>query len=83
MNHLEGATSTKQTELGVNNLTNFTIPLPPLVEQERIVAKLEKLMKFCDALEANIRQGKARADSLLQTALKEALEPREEYKLTA
>jgi hypothetical protein len=39
---------------------------------------LEKLMKFCDELEANIKQGKARADQLLQTALKEALEPKEE-----
>jgi type I restriction enzyme S subunit len=52
------------------------IPLPPLAEQERIVAKLEKLMKFCDELEANIRQGIANADQLLQTALKEALEPK-------
>lgn len=52
------------------------IPLPPLAEQERIVAKLEKLMKFCDELEANIRQGIKNADQLLQTALKEALEPK-------
>lgn len=52
------------------------IPLPPLAEQERIVAKLEKLMKFCDELEANIKQGIANADQLLQTALKEALEPK-------
>lgn len=51
------------------------IPLPPLAEQERIVAKLEKLMKFCDELEANIRQGISNDDQLLQTALKEALEP--------
>ncbi len=61
----------------VNNkdLEPLTIPLPPLAEQERIVAKLEKLMKFCDELEANIRQGIKNADQLLQTALKEALEP--------
>jgi type I restriction enzyme S subunit len=51
-------------------------PLPPLAEQERIVAKLEKLMKFCDELEANIKQGIKNADQLLQTALKEALEPK-------
>ena len=56
------------------SLSKYAIPLPPLAEQERIVAKLEKLMKFCDELEANIRQGKARADQLLQTALKEALQ---------
>ncbi|MDQ3749017.1 MAG: restriction endonuclease subunit S [Acidobacteriota bacterium] len=56
------------------NLEQFAIPLPPLAEQERIVAKLEKLMKFCDELEANIRQGIKNADRLLQTALKEALQ---------
>lgn len=56
---------------------NTLIPLPPLAEQERIVAKLEKLMKFCDELEANISHARANADQLLQTALKEALEPKQ------
>ena len=55
---------------------NSYFPLPPLTEQKRIVVKLEKLMKFCDELEANIRQGIKNADQLLQTALKEALEPK-------
>ncbi len=55
-------------------LSKYAIPLPPLNEQERIVAKLEKLMKFCDELEANIKQGIENADRLLQVALKEALE---------
>jgi type I restriction enzyme S subunit len=57
-------------------LNSYPFPLPPLTEQERIVAKLERLMKFCDELEANIRQGITNADRLLQTALKEALEPK-------
>ncbi len=63
-------------DLGMQKIKEFLIPLPPLAEQERIVAKLEKLMKFCDELEANIRQGIRNADQLLQTALKEALEPK-------
>ena len=49
-------------------------PLPPLAEQKRIVEKLEKLMKYCDELELNIRESKKNAESLLQVALKEALE---------
>ena len=59
-------------------MSNFeiTIPLPPLAEQKRIVEKLEKLMKFCDELEANIRQSATQAETLLQVALKEALEPK-------
>ncbi len=57
-------------------LNSYPFPLPPLAEQERIVAKLEKLMKFSGDLEVSIRQGIKNADQLLQTALKEALEPK-------
>ncbi len=62
--------------VNVKDIVNSLISLPPLAEQERIVAKLEKLMKFCDELEANITFGIKNADQLLQTALKEALEPK-------
>ena len=51
------------------------VPLPPLAEQKRIVKQLEKLMGYCDQLEANIRESKHHAETLLQVALKEALEP--------
>ncbi len=57
-------------------VNNASIPLPPLAEQKRIVEKLEKLMKYSDELEANIRESKKNAESLLQVALKEALEPK-------
>jgi type I restriction enzyme S subunit len=53
---------------------NTLIPLPPLAEQERIVARLEKLMRFCDDLEQNIKHGQEQTESLLQVSLKEALQ---------
>ena len=57
-------------------LKKMIFPLPPLAEQKQIVEKLEKLMAYCDELEANIRTSKGHAKTLLQVALKEALEPR-------
>ncbi len=63
-----------QPNIKIPTLANLLLPLPPLAEQQRIVEKLEKLMAFCDALEATIREGKAHAISLLQVALKEALD---------
>ena len=67
------------TTVGINNvnpeeLSNLLIPLPPLGEQQRIVAKLESLMKTCFELEASILQSKEQNEMLLQQVLREALE---------
>ncbi|MHB9011838.1 MAG: restriction endonuclease subunit S [Ignavibacteriaceae bacterium] len=55
-------------------VTNILFPLPPIVEQQRIVSKLEQLMQLCDELEKNIIQSKEQTNLLLQTVLREALE---------
>jgi len=44
------ATSTAQPGLAVNNITKILIPLPPLSEQKRIIAKLEELLPLCERL---------------------------------
>ena len=38
--------------LSIAKLGQFLIPVPPLAEQSRIVTRVEKLMRLCDALEA-------------------------------
>lgn len=52
------------------------LPLPPLTEQYRIVAKLDKLMAYCDELEVSIKESQQQNELLLQQILREALEPK-------
>lgn len=45
------------------------LPLPPLAEQARIVARVEELMRLCDALEAKGRLEAEQHDRLLRALL--------------
>ncbi|MGE3064909.1 MAG: restriction endonuclease subunit S [Hyphomicrobiaceae bacterium] len=68
------------------NLTEFgalTIPLPPLAEQHRIVAKVDALMALCDRLEASLTATAATRRRLLDALLAEALAPAEDRELEA
>jgi len=56
------------------NLEQFMIPLPPLHDQEQIVAKLEELLAFCDGLEQSIKESQGYNEKLLQQVLREALQ---------
>ena len=54
---------------------DFLIPLPPLAEQHRIVAKVDELMALCDRLEASVVNGDGTRHRLLDALLHEALAP--------
>lgn len=72
----KGNVSSKGSSAGNFNLgriRSFQIPLPPLHEQEQIVAKLEELMAFCDGLEQSIKESQGYNEKLLQQVLREAL----------
>ena len=58
--------------LSGGQIASRVIPLPPLAEQHRLVARVEELMKLCDALEQNGRladEQHARLTSTLFDAL--------------
>ncbi len=55
--------------LNLNLLSNFFIPLPPLPEQNRIVAKVDELMTLCDALEHHINVTTAKQIELLDAVM--------------
>ena len=46
------ATATAQPGLAVANINQVLIPLPPINEQHRIVAKIEELLPYCDKIKS-------------------------------
>ena len=62
----------------LTDVTQFAVPLPPLAEQHRIVAKVDELMVLCDRLEASLASGDDTRCRLLDALLHEALAPSEE-----
>jgi type I restriction enzyme S subunit len=56
-------------------LKNMLVPIPPLAEQQRIVAKVDQLMALCDQLEAQLTTAEADSRRLLEAVLRDALQP--------
>ena len=69
-----GAQTTMQ-KINQTTLVSLPIPLPPLAEQHRIVAKVNALMALCDRLEASLAAVDATRSRLLDALLAEALAP--------
>ena len=70
---------TKMPRLRTEDAAIAPFPLPPLAEQNRIVARVDELMTCCDQLEASLATGndtrRCLLDALLYEALEEPLEP--------
>lgn len=58
-----------QAAVNTDTLKKQTIPLPPLAEQKRIVAKVDELMALCDRLEAQQRERATRHAALARASL--------------
>jgi len=82
-NLLEFAPATAQKNINLEILTQVLIPLPPLAEQHRIVAKVDELMALCDRLEASLSNADETRRRLLEALLAEALAPDAERELAA
>ena len=63
----------------VKELELFTIPIPPLSEQQSIVDYLDSAFAKIDAMKANAEKALNEAKALFQASLKEMLEPKEEW----
>lgn len=55
--------------LNMKLVGQLSIPIPPLAEQKRIVAKVNELMALCDQLEAQQQEREARHSALARASL--------------
>jgi type I restriction enzyme, S subunit len=62
---------TTRNQVSIQKQAHFRVPIPPLLEQERIVAKADQLMTLCDGLEAKLQQSQTDADNLLTAIVHE------------
>ena len=64
-----------QLNISVVKSRRLPLPIPPLDEQHRIVAKVDELMALCDQLEASLNDSTATRGRLLESLLAKALSP--------
>ena len=63
------ASGTTFREVSGKIVGNLPFPLPPLAEQQRIVAKVDELMALCDRLEATQAERESKRDRLAASSL--------------
>ncbi len=68
-----GSMGTTVHTLTINRANNISVPLPPLPEQHRIVAKTDELMALCDALKARIQQAETTQRHLADAVVRQAV----------
>lgn len=63
-----------QSNINATKLSHFEFPLPPLVEQEEIVRRVEAKFALCDVLKSEIQQAEQHAQTLSAAILQEFFE---------
>ena len=63
-------------DLGLTRMVWITVPLPPFVEQLRIVEEIERRMSLVQGVEAEVDANLKRAERLRQAALRSHFSPK-------
>ncbi len=62
-----------QPKLALKRIVDAIVPIPPLEEQKRIVAKVDQLMALCDELEAMLNQVQQQSGKLMEATVRKLL----------
>lgn len=62
-----------QSFISLNKLRTYKIPLPPLAEQHRIVAKVDELMTLCDLLKDTLQKARAQQELVGTVIIEQAI----------
>lgn len=70
--YFEGASkqTTNLASINMTQLRHFPLPIPPAVEQKRIVAKVDELLALCDALEGKLTSAEASREQLTEAVVR-------------
>src|SRR5690606_19412313 len=63
--------TTNQIELNTSTVVNQVVPIPPIMEQLRIVAKIDRLMGLCDMLERHLEASEVKRTNLVNAVVAE------------
>jgi len=66
-------TGTAQPKMNQTKMNSIPTAIPPLVEQKRIVAKVDQLIAFCDELEAGLLQAQTDGGKLMEAVVHHVL----------
>ena len=69
----ESASGAVVKNLNAEKVRRLSVPLPPLAEQHRIVAKVDELMALCDRLETGLGATDGTRNRLLISLLQDTL----------
>lgn len=65
-----------QPNISLTDAREFTVPVPPLAEQRRIVAKVDDLMALVDALETRLATARTTGSTLVEAVVDELAQGR-------
>jgi type I restriction enzyme S subunit len=74
----DGTEGVGNKNLVLKKINNFSLPIPPLNEQKRIVEKINQLMSLCDELEKLKQQKEAKKLTVHKSAISQLLDSKDE-----